>query len=173
MFHMTTRKASQPMAPALTRRIFVIAAMAVAGPAWTAPPPCRKAKVLFVCPAGTVNSAIAREYLRQRAAERGVAVDVQSRGVNPEDHLTPALLERLKAEGINPRSEPISRMTMGDAVQNDIIVAFDEAAQAPGMEHARPWSIPSWNNRYAEAKSALLPKIDALIAELSGKACAG
>ena len=58
--------------------------------------------VLFICQAGTVKSAIARELMRRSAIARGVRVRVFSRGIAPEQHLSPQLKERLASEGINP-----------------------------------------------------------------------
>ena len=48
--------------------------------------PSRRAPhVLFVCLHGTVKSPIARELMRARARERGIAVEVRSRGIEPEE----------------------------------------------------------------------------------------
>jgi protein-tyrosine-phosphatase len=129
--------------------------------------PCRKPRVLFVCPAGTVKSAIAREHFKHSATRRGLAVQVQSRGVHLEDHMTPILLAQLRADGVDPRTEPLQALTPADIAQADVVVAFEEAAQAPGMEKARVWDIPSWKSDYAGARAALLPKIDGLLDELA------
>lgn len=88
--------------------------------------------MLFVCPAGTVKSAIAHEALKRRAAERGVAVRVLSRGVHPEDHVSPALEAHLRADGLDVRTGPVRTLAAGDLAGEDIVIAFDEAAQAPG-----------------------------------------
>ncbi len=82
----------------VTRRTTVLGLLlAQADAAAAQPRPCPPPRVLFVCPAGSVKSAIAREALKQAASRRGLAVDVQSRGVAPEDHVSPALAANLKA----------------------------------------------------------------------------
>lgn len=82
--------------PLLSRRLLVVALAAApaVGRAATCPP----TTVLFVCPAGTVKSAIARETLPRRARAEGLKVDVASRGLTPEDHVSPKLASRLHAD---------------------------------------------------------------------------
>jgi protein-tyrosine-phosphatase len=127
--------------------------------------------VLFVCPAGSVKSAIAREHLKRMAKAQGVAVLVESRGINPENHISPLLATRLKRDGIDPLSEPLQRFTPDDAKKADIVIAFDEAADAPGLKGARRWRIASWNTEYDGAKSDTLKNETRLLDELGGQPC--
>ncbi|MDB5423952.1 MAG: hypothetical protein JWQ29_1368 [Phenylobacterium sp.] len=157
--------------PHLSRRGVAIGLVLLAGPAAVRAAPCAPPTVLFVCPAGTVKSAIARETLKRRAAQAGVAVRVASRGVHPEAHVSPALKASLLADGIDPAAEPLRALEPQDLARADIVIAFDEAAQAPGLQSARVWDVPSWNSQYPEAKAAMAPKIDALLAELARRPC--
>jgi len=59
--------------------------------------PAAQPRVLFICQYGTAKSAIAREVFRQRARERGIPVVTFSRGITPEEHISPALRARLLA----------------------------------------------------------------------------
>ena len=135
--------------------------------------PCAPPVVLFVCPAGTVKSAIARETLRKRAATAGILVQAQSRGIHPEDHVSPGLAASLKADGIDPASEAARTFVDADAARADIVIAFDEAAKVPALSRARAWDIPSWNSDYPAAKAALAARIDDLLAELRARQDAG
>ena len=135
--------------------------------------PCAPATVLFVCPAGTVKSAIARETLRSRAAAAGVQVVVTSRGLHPEDHVSPALAANLQADGIDPAAEPAQAFSDADVAAADIVIVFDEAADAPRLRKARAWDVPSWNSNYPAAKAALAERIDSLIVELRTRQSAG
>jgi hypothetical protein len=56
----------------LTSRRTVLAGLLAAPAAPAAASPCRPVKVLFVCPMGTVKSAIAREQFRRMANRRGL-----------------------------------------------------------------------------------------------------
>jgi protein-tyrosine-phosphatase len=150
------------------RDLALLGALTMAGRALAACPP---RAVLFVCPAGTVKSAIARELTKRRAAARGLAAHVSSRGVTPEDHVSPALAARLRADGLDPAAEPARALTPADLAGSDIVVAFDEAAKAPGMARARVWDMPSWNSSYDQAMLAVTFRIDALLDELAAAPC--
>ncbi|MCI3131849.1 low molecular weight phosphatase family protein [Phenylobacterium aquaticum] len=155
----------------LSRRSVALVLGLSASPARAALRPCPAPRVLFVCPAGTVKSAIAREMLKRGAAARGLAVQVRSRGVHPEDHLSPGLAARLAAEGIDPRAEPVRSLRPQDPAAADIVIAFDEAAQAPGLERARIWDTPSWNGDYDHALPAMVSRTNALLDELAARPC--
>ena len=155
----------------IDRRAVTFGLLLAASPAVGAPSPCPATRVLFVCPAGTVKSAIAREFLRKRAAERNVAVEVQSRAIHTEDHVSPALAVQLRADGIDPRSDIARDLQPDDVAKADLIVAFDDATNAPALVKAEAWDIPSWNDQYAKAKAALTPKIDALIDRIESERC--
>lgn len=149
-----------------SRRLVTLALLGAPTLLRAEPAPCAPPTVLFVCPAGTVKSAIARETLRRRAAASGLRVRVVSRGLQPEDHVSPALAASLRADGLDPAAEPARPLQDADVAAADIVVAFDEAAQAPALKDARVWDIPSWNSDYSGAKAALAARTDALIGEL-------
>src|SRR5687767_3654618 len=139
------------------RLLLVLPLMFAAAPTEAA---CRPPLVLFVCPAGTVKSAIARETLKRRAAAEGLALDVRSRGIAPEDHVSPELARRLRADGIDPATEPARAVTAADVARADVVVAFDAAAEAPVMKGARAWVTPPWNADYDTAKADLDRRLD-------------
>ena len=145
----------------------VLAGMALGGLAPVQEPVSRPPHILFVCPAGTVKSAIAREILKRQAGDLGLTVEVRSRGVKPEDHVSPVLAARLKADGVNVAAQPLAALSADDLAWADRIIAFDSAIKAPGMSHAEAWDIPSWNDAYDSAKAALAPYIDVLLRDLA------
>lgn len=153
------------------RTLLMLGASMFTPHAMAGPLPCPPPEVLFICPAGTVKSAIARETLKRRAAERRIAIRVSSRGVHPEDHVSRELAAHLLADGIDPRAEPVRALAATDLSTPTVIIAFDEASQTPGLERARVWTTPSWNETYAAAKADLAVRIDALLDELGGDRC--
>lgn len=137
---------------------------------------CAVTRVLFVCPLGVVQSVIAREELRRIAKARGLSVQVQSRGIdppktNPEGDISPGLAAHLRERNIDAFADPLRRFSKADPAHADITIAFNEAALAPGLEHARAWKSPSWNNQYPEANAALSKNIEALADELVARPC--
>lgn len=162
---MASRGTPSPSRLSLGRRAFVLG-VALAMTALEAEAACRPIRVLFVCPAGSVKSAIAREALKRRAAAEGLTVRVSSRGVHPEDHVSPDLAANLRRVGLDPASEPLRALTPGDVADADLVVAFDEAADEPMLGQARAWRTPSWNGDFDAAKTDLDTRLDALSAEL-------
>jgi len=127
-------------------------------------------KILFVCQAGTAKSAIAREIFRQRAQERRIAVEVISRGIVIEDHVSPKLKQQLRADGINTTTEPAMPLQLTDWTTSDILVNFNPLPSAVVHEDARDWSdLPSVNDDYFNARAILDERIDALLTEIANK----
>lgn len=149
----------------LNRRL-VLAGLVFGPQSAAAQPQSRPQRILFVCPAGTVKSAIAREILKSRAQELGLVIEVRSRGVVPEDHVSTGLAARLKADEIDVAAQPLTALSADDIAWADRVIGFDSALQAPGMAHAEAWEIPSWNEAYDQAKAALIPHIEVLINSL-------
>ena len=154
--------------PVLTRRTLACALLfgptALQARSVPCPPP---PTVLFVCPAGSVKSAIARETLKARAAQAGLPVRAQSRGLKPEDHVSHGLAARLKADGVDPSADPLQALRAEDVTAATVVIAFDDAAADPMLRGARTWTSPSWNADYPAAKTALTARMDDLIGELA------
>lgn len=101
------------------RRKLVAATVLLAGFAMSgclARSAAKPAKILFVCQAGTAKSAIAREIFKRRAKERGIVVDVFSRGIVVEDHVSPQLRANLLADSIDTTTESATPLTSADWV---------------------------------------------------------
>jgi protein-tyrosine-phosphatase len=133
--------------------------------------PCGVTRVLFVCPAGSVKSAIAREELRRAAKQQHVPIHAESRGVQPENHISAALARRLAEDHINPLRDPLRRFTPDDLSRADIVIAFDQAADVPALKSARVWQVAAWNSQYDEAKADLKENIARLLHELKQRPC--
>lgn len=150
----------------LTRR-FVLLACAGALSACQHQRRASRANVLFICQYGTVKSAMAREMTRRRAAELGVAVDVSSRGITPQNHISPALAEHLATDGIDLAPnlvQPLDAVTLARA---EIVVLLDPLPNGLARADALDWTaVPSFNNTYPEAKAFLTAHIETLLASL-------
>lgn len=124
--------------------------------------------MLFVCQAGTVKSAVARELLRKRARTRGISLAVASRGIAPADHMTPSIRQRLIAEyGIDPASERVRALRQTDLDRADIVVLFDMLPTSLHRPDVRDWTDqPSVLGAFDAAMAYLDTHIDALLADL-------
>jgi hypothetical protein len=124
-------------------------------------------RIVFVCQAGTAKSPIAREIFKERARERGVSVDVSSRGLVIEDHVSPELKAKLHRDGINTQAEPALVLSQADWSTADILINFNPLPSSVEHGDIRDWSdLPSVNNDYENARIILDRRIDDLITEL-------
>ena len=120
--------------------------------------------VLFICEAGIVKSAIAREYLRRRATARGISLIASSRGIAPADHVSPSLRAALAADRIDSASEPLRQLAAGDIATADIVVFFNRPKTLALPADARDWSsVGSMNDDFGAARADLVQRIDALL----------
>ena len=131
-------------------------------------------KVLFICQAGTVKSAVARELFKRRAAERGVSVAVKSRGIKPEDHMSSELLAATQADGIDPKAEPAQALTVDDLRDADVVIFFDRPPSIAAASKALDWTdVPSMNADYAGTRAMILARGEGVLDQLAKKPCAG
>ena len=151
-----------------TRRHFIAVALAAPSAAAFGAAAARTLRtVLFVCQYGTVKSAVAREVFRRRAAVRGIAVNVISRGITPEAHMSPALAAHLAADGIDPLRDTVQPLDREALDRADIVVIFDPLPQALVRSDARDWTaMPSLNATYDAARAFLDQRIESLLGEL-------
>ncbi len=130
--------------------------------------PRKPPRVLFICQFGTAKSAIARELMKRRAVERGIAVIVSSRGITPEPHLAPATRSLLQAEGIVLEGESAQKLQRADLAFADVVVAFNPLPASMRKTGLRDWSaVPSVNDTYFLARADLDRRIDQLLDYLS------
>jgi protein-tyrosine-phosphatase len=161
-----------PASRPLARRTLIAGSAALALAACIGPVAPRHAaaapKVLFVCQFGSVKSPVARELLRRRGAERSVAVSVQSRGITPGGHQSPALVAALHTEGLNTLADPLRPLTASDLAQADVVIVFDRLPAGMAASSVRDWSdLPSMNAEYPRARTILVERIDRLLDEFA------
>jgi arsenate reductase (thioredoxin) len=125
-------------------------------------------RVLFICQFGTAKSAIAREFFRRRARERGISVSTFSRGLMLEDHISPPLQTALRAEGIDSAHDRAQILAKSDLRAADIVVFFNPLPPSMGAVAARDWTtLPSVNDNWPQARADLVQRIDALLDEIA------
>jgi protein-tyrosine-phosphatase len=83
-----------------------------------------KTTVVFVCEHGAARSVIAAAYFNKLAAERHLQYRAIARGTSPQDDLSPAAVEGLKADGVPFDTAKPRPLTEADAAEAVRIVAF-------------------------------------------------
>jgi hypothetical protein len=149
----------------INRRLLLMGLSAFALPGATKPIP----RVLFICEFGTAKSAIAREFFRRRARERGIKVTAFSRGLKGiEDHVSPPLRQALVADDLDTRRDGFSKLAPRDLKATDMIVTFVPIPENLHWRELRDWtSLPSVNDAWPAARADLVQRIDALLDEIA------
>ena len=127
-------------------------------------------KVVFVCEHGSAKSVIAAAEFERMAKERGVAVQVVSRGTNPDAEIGPAIRQGLHADGIDvgAAAKPI-KVSAKDLEGAAKVVSFgpDLAERLPKGAKAADWSAtPSPGKDYRAARDYIVKRMESLLAEL-------
>lgn len=151
--------------------VLIGTAALAAPPAAAALSPPQAPLVLFVCQAGTVKSAIARELFLRRARERSITVAAFSRGISPADHVSPQLAQRLAAKDIDSARQPPLQLAQADLDKADVIVVFDPIPASMKTRSVRDWTAqPAFNDQFDQAWPWLEVRIGQLLDELSHRA---
>jgi protein-tyrosine-phosphatase len=152
----------------LNRRAFIAAfGAALSMPAAGRPLSTDAPRILFVCQLGSVKSAIARELLKRRAAERQVALTVTSRGITPEAHLPAAIRSRLLLDHLDPEAQPLRKLSQADLDAADKVIIFDKLPAELRTAKAEDWTdLPSIVNDYPKARAALDRRIEHLLTQV-------
>ena len=161
----------------ISRRSFALGlGLFTAGCAKAAADDCSNvpAKVLFICQAGTVKSPVARELFKRRAAERGLKIVVNARGIVPEEHMSPKLLAAAKADGIDPKTEPVQALTIDDMRAADVVIYFDRPPSISVVPDALDWTdVPSMNDDYTGTRAMILARSESVMDQLAARSCKG
>lgn len=157
-----------------TRRGWLAAAAAIAAaPAWASIDGPQRPGVLFVCEAGTVKSAMARELFRTRARQQGIAVDAISRGLNVADHVSPGLRQRLLADRIDTTAEPAQALAPADWLAALMVVAFNPLPPSVERSDVIDWTdLGSMNDDYDRSLADLRARIEGLVDDLEARGLA-
>lgn len=128
-------------------------------------------RVLFVCQHGAAKSVIAAEYLRRMAAERGIAVQAASAGLEPDESIPAAVVAGLAAEGFDVEGRRPRALTDGVLADADLIVRFGcdvTLPDASGRERAmvRWEGVPAVSDGYDVAREEIVRRVRALMEHL-------
>ncbi len=127
-------------------------------------------RVLFICEAGTVKSAMAREVFRRRARERGLAVGAFSRGLHLSDHVSDGLRQRLAADGIATTADPAQTLATDDWRSALMVVAFNPLPASVERRDVIDWTdVGSMNDDYDRSLADLNQRIERLLDMLEAR----
>lgn len=127
--------------------------------------PAGRPTVLFVCTHNAGRSALGAALARARYGDR---IDVQSAGVDPQDHPSEVTIASLAEIGIDDSAHVPSALTRDRVAAADVVVAMKPRLAIPEVDGVRyeTWSLPDPNGWDVDAIRSLRDAIDARITAL-------
>lgn len=157
----------------MRRAVMSAAALAVvlaAGPAPAERKEPGPSTVVFVCLHGNVKSLIASRWFERLAAERGVAVRVTSRGLEPENPVPPAIAERLASDGFDVRGFEARPFVPADleGASRVVLIGAEAPAWAKGDARVVRWDgIPPTSESYEACRDGMRDRMGSLLESLA------
>jgi len=128
----------------------------------------RRPSVLFVCLHGSAKSLIALEHFRRLAAERGVVVDADAAGTEPDADIPARVVQGLLAEGIDVRERRPRAVVQADVERASRVVTFacDLGNLArPGLALERWDDVPAVSEDFRKARDVIVSRLPRLLDE--------
>lgn len=128
----------------------------------------RPIDVLFVCLHGSAKSVIAAEHLRRLARARGLSVEAESAGLEPDDSIPAHVVAGLAADGIAIGNRRPERYDSALLASSCLVVAFGcDPAIADSSRSATRWDdVPAVSDGYAAARDVIVAHVAALVEDM-------
>ena len=140
-------------------------ALAGARQATATDPPLR---VLFLCPHGAAKSVLGAAYFQKLATERGLRVQVDARGTEPDPAVSPAVAQLLRDQGFAVPVETPRAVTPTETAAADIVVSMGcklDGFPAP-RRAIRHWDVPGPGENLPASSDAIRRHVRDLVDEL-------
>ena len=126
-------------------------------------------KVLFVCLHGSAKSLIATEYFRRMATDRGISIDADFGGLEPDAAVPPHVVQGLQADGIDVKGRQPRRPTPDEIERATAVVAFcDLADLGPRARRLDRWDdVPAVSDGFERARDAIVARVSGLLDDTS------
>jgi hypothetical protein len=123
--------------------------------------------VLFVCLHGAAKSVIAAHYLERLAAARGISLRASSAGLEPDASIPPHVVAGLREDGIDVAGTVPTLATEALVNGADHVVSFGCDVAGLGRDDVTRWDdVPAVSDGYAEARAAIVTRVQALLDHL-------
>lgn len=127
--------------------------------------------ILFLCPHNAAKSVIAAAYCQRLAAQHGLDWHITSAGTEPDAEVAPAVVELLRADGLNVadhRPRHVTREELETAFRV-ISLGCDVSDLAPPGALVEHWNdIPAPSQDLRAARDFISTHVERLMCELIG-----
>src|SRR5262245_31322136 len=152
-----------------TAIIIVAVGLLQSTPAKPATAAAKHTTVLFICPHGAAKSVLASAYFKQLAKERGLNVQVDAVGTDPDPSVSKVVAEHLQKNGYEipvtkPRAVTASDLNLADVV---ISLGCDVSRLPTTPRVLQKWDeVPGPGEDFKAADDAIRRRVMALVEEL-------
>jgi arsenate reductase (thioredoxin) len=125
--------------------------------------------VLFVCLHGSAKSLIALEHFRRLAQQRGVDVQADWAGIEPDAEVPPRVVQGLLGEGIDVRGRRPRQVMRADVERASCVVTFGcdlGTLESSGLVRERWDDVPAVSEGYKPARDVIVGRLSGLLDEL-------
>jgi arsenate reductase len=130
--------------------------------------PVSPPKLVFVCEHGSAKSVIAAAHCRRLAKERGLDIQVVSRGTAPEPAVPAGVRNGLKADGIDVGEFKPTGVSTADLKDATKVISFGPDLSAFTQGSVEDWSAtPAVSDDYDAARSYIVKRLETLLDQLS------
>jgi protein-tyrosine-phosphatase len=127
-------------------------------------------KVVFVCEHGAAKSVLAKAELERVAKEKGLVLEVISRGTVPDAEMSAGVRKGLLGDGVDLGTAKPVKLSAQDLEGAAAVVSFgpDLTEWMPKGSKTVDWSAtPSPSKGYAEARDYIRKRMEELLADLA------
>jgi arsenate reductase len=154
--------------PALTCAIFFAPMLLAAQDSAHGRKPASPPKLVFVCEHGSAKSVIAAAHCRRLAKERGIDIQVVSRGTAPEPAVPAGVRNGLKADGIDVGEFKPTGVSSSDLRDATKVISFGPDLSAFTKGSVEDWSAtPAVSDDYDAARSYIVKRLEIMLDQLS------
>ena len=124
--------------------------------------------VLFLCPHNAAKSVIAAAYWNRLAAERGLDIAAVSAGTEPSPAVAPAVVEALRAEGLDVAGHQPRRATEHELAAAWRVVSMGCAPRDLAAVAVERWDdVPAASEDLPACLGAIRYRVQHLLSEAS------
>jgi protein-tyrosine-phosphatase len=125
--------------------------------------------ILFLCPHGAAKSVLAAAYFNGLAKDTGLALLADSAGTDPDDTVSPAVVQLLRDQGLDVPHQQPQRVTRDALIKAQRVISMgcelNDLDIAP--ERVEQWlDIPSPSANLQESSGAIRAHVEKFIAQL-------
>ncbi len=125
--------------------------------------------ILFMCPHNGAKSVLAEAYFNQAATEAGLKINAITAGDDPYDAVVPAVVDRLKIDGVDVSNHQPRHFTAKDLQQADLIVSMEcnIESHVPAGKTVTHWNdVPLVSENIEKAYEVIKSNVDQLVETL-------